>query len=44
MLGEKFLLMLEMLLKGQSQPTYNDGAPRVVSSGPHVPMKLPAGS
>lgn len=44
MLGEKFLLVLEMLLKNQSQPTYNDGAPRVVSSASHVPVKLAAGS
>lgn len=40
MLGEKFLLVLETLLKGQSQTTYDDGAPRVVSSAPHVPVKL----
>lgn len=44
MLGEKFLLVLEMLLKSPRQATYNDGAPRVVSSASHVPMKLPAGS
>lgn len=44
MLAEKFLLVLEMLLKSQSQPAYNDGSPRVVSSSPHVPMKLSAGS
>lgn len=44
MLSEKFLLVLEMLLKGQSQPIYRDGAPRVVSSAPHVPVKLAGGS
>lgn len=38
MLAEKFFLYLEALIK--SQQTYSDGAPRVVSSSPHVPVKL----
>jgi hypothetical protein len=37
MLAEKFLLFLETL-KSRS---YADGSPRVVSSAPHVPIKLP---
>jgi hypothetical protein len=40
MLAEKFFLTLEMLIRGQSQISYSDGAPRVVSSSPHVPIKL----
>jgi hypothetical protein len=43
MLAEKFFLVLEALIKGQSYsvPTYSDGAPRVVSCSPHVPVVLP---
>ena len=37
MLAEKFFLVLETL-KGH---TYTDGSPRVASSSPHVPVKLP---
>jgi hypothetical protein len=37
MLAEKFFLLLEML----NSRTHPDGGPRVVSSSPHVPMKLP---
>ena len=46
MLAEKFFLVLEALIKGQSErvPTYSDGAPRVVSSSAHVPMVLPGRS
>lgn len=46
MLAEKFFLVLEALIKGQSDkvPTYSDGAPRVVSSTAHVPVVLPARS
>ena len=36
MLAEKFLLLLETL-RSQRE---DDGAPRVVSSSPHVPLKL----
>lgn len=38
MLAEKFFLMLETLLQGQG---HADGSPRVVSTSPHVPVKLP---
>ena len=38
MLAEKFILLMETL-KSQASP---DGAPRVVSASPHVPVKLPA--
>jgi hypothetical protein len=43
MLAEKFFLVLEALIKGESgkAPTYSDGAPRVVSSSEHVPVVLP---
>jgi hypothetical protein len=46
MLAEKFILVLEALLKGQGHktPTYSDGAPRVVSSSPHVPIVSPTRS
>jgi hypothetical protein len=37
MLAEKFFLLLETL-KGRLYP---DGSPRVVSSSPHIPIKLP---
>lgn len=40
MLAEKFLLTLEALIRNQNQTAYSDGAPRVVSSSPHVPVKL----
>jgi hypothetical protein len=40
MLAEKFILLLETMVKsnGHIRP---DGSPRVVSTSPHVPMKLP---
>jgi hypothetical protein len=38
MLAEKFLLLLENL-KSHASP---DGGSRVVSTSPHVPVKLPA--
>ena len=43
MLSEKFFLVLESLIKGQTNKTltYSDGAPRVVSSSAHVPIALP---
>jgi len=41
MLAEKFMLVLEML---RSQAQAADGSPRVVSSSPHVPVKLPSDS
>ena len=39
MLSEKFFLYLETLLKSSNYP---DGSPRVVSTSPHVPVKLPS--
>jgi hypothetical protein len=39
MLAEKFFLLLESLIRVQ---TYADGSPRVVSTAPHVPVKLPS--
>jgi hypothetical protein len=41
MLSEKFILILEVLLKSNSRD-FPDGSPRVVSTSPHVPVKLPA--
>jgi hypothetical protein len=38
MLAEKFFLILESLIRTQ---TYSDGSPRVISTSPHVPVKLP---
>jgi hypothetical protein len=38
MLAEKFMLYLEALIKSQN---HADGAPRVVSTSPHVPVRLP---
>lgn len=40
MLAEKFILLLETL----RSRTHPDGGPRVVSSSPHVPVKLPSDS
>ena len=37
MLAEKFILMLESLVKTQAYP---DGSPRVFSTSPYVPVKL----
>jgi hypothetical protein len=39
MLAEKFMLMIEALIRAQSHP---DGSPRVISTSPHVPMTLTA--
>jgi hypothetical protein len=41
MLAEKFLLMVESLIRAQGQ-SYPDGSTRVVSTSPHVPVQLPA--
>ncbi len=38
MLAEKFFLLLESIIRSQ---TYSDGSPRVVSTSPHIPVKLP---
>jgi hypothetical protein len=39
MLAEKFILLLETL-RSQTRP---DGSPKVVSTSPHIPVKLPRG-
>ena len=39
MLAEKFFLVLESLIR--SDRTYADGSPRVISTSPLVPVKLP---
>jgi hypothetical protein len=39
MLAEKFFLVLESLIR--SDRTHADGSPRVISTTPHVPVKLP---
>lgn len=40
MLAEKFLLVVESLIRTQSQ-TQPDGSVRVISTSPHVPVQLP---
>ena len=40
MLAEKFILLIETL----RSRTHPDGSPRVVSTSPHVPVKLPSGN
>jgi len=40
MLAEKYILLLETLIGNRTHP---DGSPRVVSTSPHVPVKLPNG-
>jgi len=37
MLAEKFFLVLEALKRS----THQDGSPRVISTSPHIPVKLP---
>jgi hypothetical protein len=46
MLAEKYILLLEALRRNQPDrsPGYSDGSPRVVSSSPHIPVKLPGES
>jgi hypothetical protein len=45
MLAEKYMLVLETLRSLTDRaPAYPDGSPRVVSSSPHVPVKLPSTS
>jgi hypothetical protein len=38
MLAEKFFLILESLIRSQTRA---DGSARIVTSSPHVPVKLP---
>jgi hypothetical protein len=46
MLAEKFILLLETLRSGlpDRSQTYADGGPRVISTSPHIPVRLPAES
>jgi hypothetical protein len=45
MLSEKFILVLETLRShGPLGDGPQDGSPRVVSTSPHVPVKLPVKS
>jgi hypothetical protein len=45
MLAEKYILLLETIRSlAERSPAYPDGGPRVVSSSPHVPVKLPGAS
>ena len=42
MLAEKYILLLETLRSmAERSPAYTDGAPKVISTSPHVPMQLP---
>jgi hypothetical protein len=41
MLAEKFILLLEALISASNRGSHADGAPRVFSTSPHVPVKLP---
>jgi hypothetical protein len=38
MLAEKFFLVLETLIRRRGDP---DESPRVVSTSPHIPVRLP---
>jgi hypothetical protein len=40
MLAEKFMLFIEALISANKRD-YPDGGPRVISTSPHVPVKLP---
>jgi hypothetical protein len=46
MLAEKYMLLLETLRKDlpERSQTHTDGGPRVVSTAPHIPVKLPVHS
>jgi hypothetical protein len=41
MLAEKFILLLESFRRSGDR-RHHDGAPQVMTSSPHVPIKLPA--
>jgi hypothetical protein len=41
MLAERFFILLESLIRTQ-RDAYSDGSPRIVSSSPHIPVKLPS--
>jgi hypothetical protein len=41
MLAEKYILLLETLRSmAERSPAYADGAPKVISTSPHVPVEL----
>jgi hypothetical protein len=43
MLAEKYILLLETLRShAERTPAYADGAPKVISTSPHVAVRLPA--
>jgi hypothetical protein len=42
MLAEKFFLLIEALLR-RSGDRYANGAPKIVSNSPHVPVQLSPG-
>jgi hypothetical protein len=45
MLAEKYILLLETLRSmAERSPAYTDGAPKVISTSPHVPVQLPSAS
>jgi hypothetical protein len=45
MLAEKYMLLLETIRSlAERSPAYPDGAPRVISTSPHVPVQLPGAS
>ena len=39
MLAEQFFIYLEALIRTQ-RDSYSDGSPKVVSSSPHVPVRV----
>ena len=43
MLSEKYFLLLETIRSlAERNLAYPDGAPKVVSSSPHIPVQLPS--
>jgi len=45
MLAEKYMLLLETIRSlAERGSAYSDGAPRVISTSPHVPVQLPGAS
>jgi hypothetical protein len=42
MLAEKYILLLETLRSmAERSPAYADGAPKIISTSPHVSVQLP---
>jgi hypothetical protein len=45
MLAEKYMLVLETILSlAERGPAYADGSARVISTSPHIPVRLPGAS